>query len=66
MIMLIEKLDRWWIMEVEVPSNPAFDGKEVDPSGVASGRVLMLKGLLQLALSNQEVSDFELKKNTEG
>jgi hypothetical protein len=63
MIKLIEKLDRWWIAEVEISGNPAFVGKEIDLSSVASGRVLMLKGLLHLALSNQEVSDFELNKS---
>ena len=62
MVQLIEKLDRWWITEVEIPTNRALVGKEVDTSNVTSCRVLMLRGLLHLALTNQEVSDFEMKK----
>ncbi|MBM3332684.1 hypothetical protein FJY68_12700 [candidate division WOR-3 bacterium] len=65
MVKLIEKLDRWWIMEVETPCNADYDGVDVDASRVVSGRVSILKGLIHLASSNQEVSDFELRKSAE-
>ena len=33
---LLCKIDRWWIMEFEIPANPKFDGQTLDPAEVRS------------------------------
>ena len=35
MVALLGKIELWWIKEVEIPTNPDFDGQEVDEDGVA-------------------------------
>jgi len=36
----IEKIERWWIREVEIPTNPDFDGKEIPDEEIISGKVI--------------------------
>ena len=40
---LVTKIDRWWILSVEIPSNPDFDSQEVDAAGVHSGHMIFLR-----------------------
>lgn len=49
MVDVICKIDRWWICEVELPTNSEFDGKEIDYSGVSSGRMIMIHMMLEIA-----------------
>jgi hypothetical protein len=39
MTTLLDKIERWWIVNVEIPTNPDFDGKheEIDESGIIPG-----------------------------
>jgi len=34
MVSLIDKIERWWIVNVEIPTNPEFDGEHIDESGI--------------------------------
>lgn len=36
----IEKIERWWIREVEIPTNPNFDGKEIPDEEILPGKVI--------------------------
>jgi len=36
----IEKIERWWIREVEIPTNPDFDGKEIPDEEILPGKVM--------------------------
>ncbi|HXA04639.1 MAG TPA: hypothetical protein VNY30_07365 [Bryobacteraceae bacterium] len=46
MYRLISKIDRWWLMEIEIPCDEAFDGQEIDPSDVKSGKMEFFKLLI--------------------
>ncbi|MDM4014890.1 hypothetical protein [Roseiconus lacunae] len=51
---LISKIGRWWVMEIEVPTNSDFDGVEIDPEEVQSGDMWFLGMLLQVATGDEE------------
>ena len=46
---LVTKIDRWWILEVEIPTDPDFDGEGVDTDGVLSMRMVFLQMMIQIA-----------------
>ncbi|WP_293307370.1 hypothetical protein [Pedobacter sp. UBA5917] len=52
---LLNKIEKWWIMEFEIPVNPDFDGKEIDEKDVQSGTTIFLDYLMHVA--NDEVNN---------
>lgn len=57
---LVDKIERWWIVSVEIPTNPDFDGEEIDESGVVPGSTMWLQVLVDVALGNEKESEFYL------
>lgn len=55
---LFRKIEVWWVMEVEVPTDPQFDGEDIDPEDVLPGPVAGLKMLQDIALGKDEQSKF--------
>lgn len=51
MYALFCKIERWWIMEYELPISGEYTPDEVDPSGVMSGNMMVLTIILDI-LSN--------------
>lgn len=62
MVGLLGKIERWWISNVEIPTNPDFDGEEIDHDGIVPGRLMMLQVLCQVALSPEEQSRVYLEE----
>lgn len=56
MTALIDKIEKWWIVNVEIPINPDFDGQEIDEQGIMCGPVIALKALIDIALGSEEDS----------
>ena len=56
MVGLHRKIELWWLMEVEIPSNPEFDGKEIDANEVIPGPMIALSMLCDIALGDEEKS----------
>lgn len=54
---LLVKVDRWWLMEIEIPSNEDFDGQEIDPSEVQSGNMNFLAYLITALYPPDEQAD---------
>lgn len=50
---LVSKIDRWWIREVEIPTNPDFDDANYDELDILSGRELGLHLLCAIALGDE-------------
>lgn len=68
MVALLDKIERWWIVNVEIPTNPDFDGKydEIDENGIIPGPILSLRMMIDVALGSDEKAKFyinEFKKN---
>lgn len=55
LVTLLRKIGVWWVVNVEVPTNPDFDGQEVDEDGVVPGSILSLQMLVQVASGNTEL-----------
>ena len=69
MVALLRKIEVWWITNVEIPTNPDFDGVEVDESGIVPGPVMTMQLLMDIALGDDERSRFyydEFRKHTAG
>ncbi|HHT9145967.1 MAG: hypothetical protein Q7J31_16570 [Syntrophales bacterium] len=62
MIALLHKIELWWIKEVEIPTNPDLDGKGIDYKGIIPGPIMNMRLLCDLALGNDEQSQFYLKE----
>ncbi len=62
MVTLLRKVEVWWIVNVDIPTNPDFDGQEVDEKGIAPGRVLGLQLLCDLALGDEQKSRYYLEE----
>lgn len=54
MVELLSKIERWWIVNVEIPTNEEFDGVEIDEAGIVPGRLMTVKILADLALGSDK------------
>lgn len=43
---LLKKIEKWWILNFEIPINPKFNGKEIDERDIKSGRTIFLDYLV--------------------
>lgn len=71
MVALLDKIEKWWIINVEVPSNPDFDGKhdEINEDEIISGPISSLQMMIQVAFGSDETAKYyinEFKKNISG
>ena len=66
-ISLISKIEKWWIANIEIPTNPDFDGSEINKDEISPGRLITLRLLTDIALGSEAESKFYydefLKKN---
>lgn len=58
MIDLLHKIEKWWILNVEIPTNPDLDGREIDEEGIVPGQIMTLRLLLDIALGTENESKF--------
>ncbi len=66
---LFRKIEVWWIINVEIPTNPNFDGIEIDEDEIVPGPILGMQLLMDIALGDEERSRFyydEFRKQSEG
>lgn len=54
---LLTKIDRWWIKEVDIPTNPDFDGQEVADDEIQSGTMICIQMMLRIA-TDENASTF--------
>lgn len=50
MIRILRKIEVWWVVNVEIPTNPDFDGQEIDEDGIVPGPLISLQLMLDIAL----------------
>lgn len=55
LVALLRKIEVWWIINFEIPTNPDFDGQEIDEEGIVPGAVLSLQMLVEVASGNAEL-----------
>lgn len=42
MVELLRKVEVWWITNVEIPTNPDYNGSDVDEDGIIPGRIMVI------------------------
>ena len=55
LVKLLRKIEVWWVVNVEVPTNPDFSEEEIDEQGIVPGAILSLQMLLEVATGNTEL-----------
>lgn len=55
LLALLRKIEVWWVVNMEIPVNPDFDGKEIDEEGIVPGPVLMLQMIFEVLSGNEEL-----------
>lgn len=55
LVELLRKIEVWWVVNVEIATNPDYDGQEIDEAGIVPGAILSLQMLLQVASGNTEL-----------
>jgi hypothetical protein len=66
MVSLLDKIERWWVINYEIPLSSEFDGKEVIEEEIIPGRIAGLRMMIDVALGADEESKFyinEFRKN---
>jgi len=56
MISLLDKIERWWVINVEIATDPEFVGQEIDEQGIIPGTIMGLRLLLDIALGSEQES----------
>lgn len=52
---LLRKIGVWWVVNIEIPTNPDYDGQEIDEDGIVPGPILSLQMLIEVASGNTEL-----------
>ena len=55
LVELLRKVEVWWVVNVEVTTNPDYDDQEIDEAGIVPGAILSLQMLLQVASGSTEL-----------
>ncbi|QNM97107.1 hypothetical protein [Chitinimonas koreensis] len=66
LVTLLRKIGVWWVVNVEIPTNPDFDGQEIDEAGIVPGAVLSLQMLIEVASGNTELLERWRKEHAKG
>lgn len=58
LVALLRKIGVWWVVNVEIRTDPEFDGREIDEDGIVTGAVLSLQMLIDVASGNTELLEY--------
>lgn len=55
LIALLRKVEVWWIVNVEIPTNPDWDGQEINEAVITPGALISLQMLIDVASGKTEL-----------
>lgn len=55
---LLRKIEVWWIVNVDLATDPEYVGREVNENEILPGPVMMLRLLWQIALGDEEKASY--------
>jgi hypothetical protein len=62
LVALLRKIEVWWIMNVEIPTNPDFDDTtDIDEDGILPGPVMAVSLMADVALGSEEEANRYLR-----
>jgi hypothetical protein len=56
MIALLTKIEKWWIINVDIATDPQFDGEHIDEAGIVPGPIMALQLMMDIALGSEDDS----------
>ncbi len=62
LIYLSDKIGKWWIINIEIPTDEQWDDKEIIEDEIVPGSTMTLKLLLDIALGDKEISEYYIKE----
>lgn len=62
LVAILRKIEVWWITNVEIPTNPDYDGSDINEEGIVPGRLMTIQLLWDIALGDEEQSRFYLNE----
>jgi len=69
MVELLRKIEVWWIVNFEIPTNPNYDGCDIDEEEIVPGWLASIQLLRDIAFGDEERSRFyynEFRKHSGG
>jgi hypothetical protein len=68
MTSLLDKIERWWIINFEIPINPDLYEKidKIDLEGIVPGPIASLKMMVDIALGSNETASYYIKEFKKG
>lgn len=52
---LLRKIEVWWVVNVEIATDPSFDGVEIDPDEITPGPILMMQIMFEVIAGNESL-----------
>ena len=52
---LLRKIEVWWVVNLEIATNPDYAGEDIDEAGIVPGAVLSLQMLIEVASGNTDL-----------
>lgn len=52
-ITLLRKIEIWWVVNLEIPTNSDFNGKEINEEGIVPGPLLMIQIMIDVVSGNE-------------
>ena len=62
MMELLRKIGVWWIVNVELETDPEWADKEIDESGIVPGPVMMLQMMMDIALGEPDQAEYYIQR----
>lgn len=62
MVGLLLKIERWWIINVEIPTNPDISDKEIDENGIIPGPIASVRMMMDIALGTDKEAEYYINE----
>lgn len=59
---LLRKIEVWWIQNVEIPTNPDYDGSEIKDEDIIPGNIMFLQMIADVGLQEGEDAEKYLRE----
>jgi len=62
LVALLRKIEVWWVVNLEIPTNPDFQDAEINEEGIVPGPLITVQLMLNIALGSEEEANAYLKE----
>lgn len=66
LVALLRKIEVWWVVNVEIATNPDYADAEIDEDGIVPGAMLSLQILMEVASGNKGLLEAWQKEREKG